>query len=104
MQPVQRSAQLRLVRHFNNDSGRPEDFLLQHFVAIDQQAGIGLEQLRPGLATLLRMARQMLDSRMIEEFLQAFAITGQRSGIEHGLRRLFGHHVAQKFEKRAELR
>ena len=65
VQPIQGRVQLCLISHFHHHSGRAKHFLLQHLVAIDQQADIGLEQLRLRLMTLLRIARQVLDARMI---------------------------------------
>ncbi|MNE61122.1 hypothetical protein D3C80_1563120 [compost metagenome] len=53
MQDFQRTAQFRLIRHFYDHRGRAEDFFLEQFVALKQQAYVGLEQLRlrlvPGL-------------------------------------------------------
>ncbi|MDT4850899.1 hypothetical protein FQZ97_850650 [compost metagenome] len=53
VQAVQGLLQLRQVGHFHQHGGRAEDFLLQQFIAVQQQADIGLEQLRPGLVALL---------------------------------------------------
>ncbi|MNP50755.1 hypothetical protein D3C76_1450380 [compost metagenome] len=95
MQAVQRGAQLCLIRHFDHHGGGAEHFRLQHLVAINQQVDVGLEQLRLRLPPLLRMARQVFDPRMIEQCLQALGIAAQGPGVEHGLRRLVGHHVGQ---------
>ncbi|MCY1431400.1 hypothetical protein D9M71_473670 [compost metagenome] len=95
VQTVQRGAQLCLVRHFDHHGGRAEHFRLQDFITLDQQADISFEQLRLRLPPLLRMARQVLNTRMIEERLQALRIAAQRPGVEHGLRRFIGHHVGQ---------
>jgi hypothetical protein len=51
-----------LIGDFDKHGGGAEHFLLQHFVAVDQQAHIGLEQLRPRLIARLGVAGQMLDA------------------------------------------
>jgi hypothetical protein len=66
-----------LIRHFDDHRGRAEHFFLQHFIAIDQQADIGLEQLRLRLIALLRIAGQMLDAGMRVQLLQAFAVAAR---------------------------
>ncbi len=43
MQAEQGFGKLRLIGDFDQDRGRPEDFFLQQFIAIEQQADIGLE-------------------------------------------------------------
>ncbi|MNS75061.1 hypothetical protein D3C72_1085590 [compost metagenome] len=103
MQAVQCGTQLRLVRHFDNHRGRAEHFFLQHFIAIDQQARIGLEQLRLSLITLLRIAGQMLNGGMRQQFLQAITVAAEGAGVEHGLRRLITDQTRNLLHERAEL-
>ena len=68
-QTIERCDQLRLVSDFNNDRGRPEYFFLEQFVTVEQQAGVGFEQLRLSLLTLLRTSRQVFHSRMTVQML-----------------------------------
>ncbi|MCY1186391.1 hypothetical protein D9M73_272600 [compost metagenome] len=75
---------------------------MQHLITVDQQADIGLEQLRLCLIALLRIAGQMLDARMGEEFLQPLAVAAQGAGVEHGLRRLICHQPGYLLHKGAE--
>ncbi|MNG10887.1 hypothetical protein D3C84_943840 [compost metagenome] len=103
-QAMQRRRQLRPVLDLDDNGGRPEHFLLQQFIALEQQADIGLEHLRLCLIALLRLARQMSQPRMFVQLTQASAVAGQCAGIEHGLRRLLVHARAKGFQKRAELR
>ena len=74
VQTVQGFAELGLIGDFDDHGGRAEHFFLQHRVALEQQADIGLEQLRPGLMALLFTACQMRDARMRLQCLQAFGI------------------------------
>ncbi|MNX75600.1 hypothetical protein D3C86_1070810 [compost metagenome] len=104
MQAIQGGHQLRMIGHFNHHRGRTEHFLLQHFIAIEQQADIGLEQLRLCLIALLRIAGQVLNPRMREEFLQALTIAAQGAGVEHGLRRLVAHQPGHLLHKGTERR
>ena len=82
MQAMQRLQQLGLVCHFDNHGGRSEHFFLQHLGAVDQQAGIGLEQLRAGLIAVLPGACEMTDASHFCQALDAFAVAVQTACIE----------------------
>ena len=99
-QTLDRSIELCLIGHFNDDCSRAKDLLLQHLIAFQQQADIRLEQLRLGLTTLLHLSGHVLDTIMAEQRLQTFAITAQGARIEHGLRRLLADLPCQLLDKR----
>ncbi|MNE56695.1 hypothetical protein D3C80_1516230 [compost metagenome] len=83
---------------------RAEHLLLKQFILFQQQADVGLEQLRLRLVARLRQAAQMLYARVRPQRLQAFAVTVQGAWIEHGLRGLFGHVPGQLLDEAAERR
>lgn len=64
VQPMQRALQFGVVGDLDDHAGRAEDFFLQQLVALQQQADVRLEQLRPGLAALLRLPGEMADARV----------------------------------------
>ncbi|MNS81214.1 hypothetical protein D3C72_1149210 [compost metagenome] len=103
-QALQRRRQLRPVLDLDDDGGWPEDFFLKQFIAREQQADISLEHLWLRLIALLRTARQMAQARMLVQFAKASAVAGQRTGVEHGLRRLLVHVGAECLKKSTELR
>ncbi|MNP58048.1 hypothetical protein D3C76_1529250 [compost metagenome] len=93
-----------MVGDFDDQGGRAEHLFLKPLIAVDQQADIGLEQLRPCLAALLRAAGQVRDAGMRVQVFQALAITVQGADVEHGLRRLLSDQRAQTLHKVTELR
>ena len=103
VQTVQCGTELRLIGHLDNHRGWAEDFFLQHFIAVDQQADIRFEQLRLRLIALLRIAGQMFDALVREQLLQAVAVTAKGAGIEHGLRRLVADQPCNLLHECAEL-
>lgn len=73
VQPMQRALQFGVVGDLDDHAGRAEDFFLQQLVALQQQADVRLEQLRPGLAALLRLPGEMADARVGVQRRQAFS-------------------------------
>ena len=99
MQTLQRPLQFGLVGYFHQHGGRAENFFLQQRIAVEQQADVGLEQLRLRLIALLFAASQVADVRMRVQRLHALGVAGQRAGVEHGLRRLVGHQRTERFDE-----
>ncbi|MNZ53633.1 hypothetical protein D3C78_715170 [compost metagenome] len=60
--------------------------------------------MRPRLIALLVVARQVRHARMLEQGPHPFFIAAEGASIEHGLRRLFGHQVAESRSERRPFR
>ncbi|MNN60837.1 hypothetical protein D3C81_1760440 [compost metagenome] len=103
-QGCDRTQQLGVVGYLNHYRARAEHFFLKQLVLLQQQADIGLEQVRLGLITLLRQATQPLHPRVGSQGLQAFAVAVQGAGVEHGLWRLVSHVPGQLLDESIERR
>ena len=83
---MQRLDQLGLVSRFDQYCGGAKNPFLEQLAAFQQQADIGLEQLRPGLLAFLRLAPQMLDGLVRMQCRQPLFVAAQGADIEQGLR------------------